>query len=151
LRNTFLRVICKKYVKFLKQKKEMEKKFYFGSTLVVACPEFAAGSFMTMPSMRAESRDGSKVENISVVCVNCTTKAEIVPFFTNLLKKFQEAEKTDVVRNNIKFLEATLNQVAAGTFEHEPPKGLVEAISNASGMRLGKEQMLYLSGVTYIA
>jgi hypothetical protein len=128
-----------------------QRKFYFGSTLVVACPKFAEGSFMPMPAMRAESKDGSRVENISVVCVNCATKAEIVPFFTNLLKKFQEMEETDVVRNNIKFLEATLNQVAAGTFEHDVPQGLIKAISDAAGMRLGKEQMLYLSGVTYIS
>jgi hypothetical protein len=128
-----------------------QKKFYFASTLVVACPQFAEGSFMTMPSMRAESRDGRQEEHISVVCVNCATKAEIVPFFTNLLKKFQEMEETDVVRNNIKFLEATLNQVAAGTFEHEPPKGVVKAISDAAGMRMTRDQMLYLSGVTYIS
>jgi hypothetical protein len=128
-----------------------QRKFYFGSTLVVACPKFAEGSFMPMPAMRAESKDGSRVENISVVCVNCATKEEIVPFFQDLLKKFQEAEKTDIVKNNISFLEATLEKVAAGTFEHEPPKGLIGAISNASGMRLGKDQMLYLSGVTYIS
>jgi hypothetical protein len=128
-----------------------QKKFYFGSTLVVACPQFAEGSFMPMPEMRAVSKDGSRVENISVVCVNCATKAEIVPFFENLLKKFQEMEETEIIKNNISFLEATLDQVAAGTFEHDVPQGLVKAISDAAGERLTRDQMLYLSGVTYIS
>lgn len=121
----------------------------FSSTLLLALPEFCAGGeFNVMPQMAFQSQDGKSYEKVDIVTLNCKTKDEIVPHLTKMLQTLSELPPSATVVHNTKSISHWLDEIHAGTYEHDVPQYLLEATRNASGMALVPGQMIYLSGVT---
>jgi len=120
----------------------------FVSLLLVALPECCGGSeFVILPSFTAQSADGSYVDKVDVVALNCETKGEIEPYLEKMLETLRELPSSDVVLHNTMVVKNWLKQIKAGCYEHDVPVGLLKALRKVLGKMVQPSMLVYLSGV----
>lgn len=129
----------------MKQPKEIQ----LASTLLVACPEYCAGGEFNYID-RITGSNGKVTDVIDVVVLNCNSAEEIPAFLDKTLTVLKELPKTDVVQNNISFMEKMKSEIGT-IYQKDVPEGLIAHICNSARMELGKNKMLYLTGVTSIS
>ena len=129
------------------------------SNLLLAVPELAYGSFncLTQRPIILQNPTGGE-ETINVIALDCKTAEEIPSCLKRLLNelaaeyaKTSEEKTLANIKNSQNFLNNRLKEIEQGGFKHEVPQILKEIVEkNLWTYRIKEEQMLYLSGISYI-
>lgn len=127
----------------------------FNSFVMLASPQLSNGAFNFLGTMTG--RSDKNVDNVNVIAWDCDNKFEIKPLIEKLLREAKNQEQTDTLKANIVALNSYLNEINAGTYEHDMPKGLKEAIIDqvrcsfgstyTQDLTDGNERFMYLSSV----
>lgn len=130
------------------------------STLFIACPEIAYGSYNTLTvngPIRIPNQFGGE-DFIHVIAFNCNDTSEFKSYFQELIKELENALQTDVekknklnIQNSISFLNEQVKMINSTQYEHEVPKALEQIVrKELYKYDIKKNQMMYLSGVSAI-
>lgn len=129
------------------------------SNLLLAVPQLAFGSFNCLTQRPISGNNGQGIEDhIHVIALDCKTAEEIPTCLERLLGELEDAlkktedEKTIAnVKNSQKFIENRLTEIKTGGYKHDTPQYLKDIINrDLWKYQIKEEQMLYLSGVSYI-
>ena len=129
------------------------------SNLLLAVPELAFGSFNCLTQHPISGSYNQDIEDrCHVIALDCKTAEEIPTCLERLLGELEDAlkktedEKTIAnVKNSQKFIENRLTEIKTGGYKHDTPQYLKEIIKrDLWNYRIKEEQMLYLSGITYL-
>lgn len=129
------------------------------SNLLLAVPQLAFGSFNCLTQRPISGNNGQGIEDhIHVIALDCKTAEEIPTCLERLLGELEDAlkktedEKTIAnVKNSQNFITNRLNEIKAGGYKHDVPQYLKDIINrDLWKYQIKEEQMLYLSGVSYI-
>ena len=130
------------------------------STLFLACPEIAYGSYNTLtvngPIRITNQFGGEDFSHVSAF--NCNDKSEFQSYFQELIKELENALLNDEekknklnIENSIKFLNEQVKMIASNQYEHDIPKALEQIVKKELyKYDIQKNQMMYLSGVSAI-
>ena len=129
------------------------------SNLLLAVPQLAFGSFncLTQRPIVLQNPTGGE-DRVHIIALDCQTAEEIPSCLKRLLAELEDAlnketdEKTIAnVKNSQNFINNRLKEIETGGFKHDVPKPLKEIIERELwNYRIKEEQMLYLSGITYL-
>ena len=130
------------------------------STLFLACPEIAYGSYNTLTvngPIRITNQFGGE-DFIHVIAFNCNDKSEFQSYFQELIEELKthlsndEEKKNKLnIENSIKFLNEQVKMIASNQYEHDIPKALEQIVrKELYKYDIKKNQMMYLSGVSAI-
>ena len=129
------------------------------SNLLLAVPELAYGSFNCLTQRPITGSNSQGIEDhIHVIALDCKTAEEIPQCLERLLGELEDAlkktedEKTIAnIKNSQNFITNRLNEIKAGGYKHDVPQYLKDIINrDLWKYKIKEEQMLYLSGVSYI-
>lgn len=122
---------------------------------MIASPMLSNGDFNFLGTLTG--KNGNHVDNVNVIAWDCDDKSEIKPLIKRLLSEAKDKEQTDNLKENVVALKEYLQEINAGTYEHDLPKGLesvlIEQVRCSYGpkaveeLRDGAERFMYLSGV----
>jgi hypothetical protein len=125
----------------------MKEKF-FRSVLLVACPQFSSGAFQTLFEYPVPTGDGVMTEYISVVCLNCRNKAEIIPYLQALLQEYKSVVTSNIAKHNILWLSTIL--ASYETHEKDLTPAIKRALAHHTILPLTQENVLYLEHLPYM-
>ncbi len=139
----------KNYVSLIKK---IVMKVQLSSDLLVPMPEYAGKDLKLIHNFKGDSQDGSLYETVGVWAVNAEDRAGILAVCAEVLCELQKSvEKKPLPEavNKLKSFEEFVKKIGT-TFEHEVPEGLLAAVSKTFGKPMKADNVIYMSGVSYM-